>query len=75
MTEKMTWDQMKQAFPNEWLLITDFRVDKSGHLITGKVERHSKNKTDIFLKPKIIKSVAFRFTGESNFSGIRKNNA
>lgn len=41
VSEKMTWEEMKKAFPDEWLLITAFELDKYGKVITGVVERHS----------------------------------
>ena len=46
MTNKMTWTEMKQTFTGEWLLITDFDLDESGHLIAGVVQRHSKDHID-----------------------------
>lgn len=73
MDEKMTWEAMKKAFPNEWLLITDFELDQSGHIIAGIVNRHSKNKEDVYRLPALAKSTAFRFTGKSSFSGLRSH--
>ncbi len=73
MNEKMTWEAMKKAFPNEWLLITDFELDQSGHIVAGIVNRHSKNKEDVYRLPTLGKSTAFRFTGKSSFSGLRSH--
>jgi hypothetical protein len=73
--KKITWNAMKEAFPNEWLLITDFELDQSGHVIAGVVNRHSKNKNDVYRLPALDKATAFRFTGESSFGGLRSHAA
>jgi len=73
MAKKLTWSEMKKQYPDEWLLIIDFELDESGHLKSGLVERHSKKKSDIYKSPAPNKSVAFRYTGESNFSGLRSH--
>ncbi len=31
---------IKKSLPDEWLLITDFDLDKYGHIIAGIVNRH-----------------------------------
>jgi len=69
----MTWQEMKAEFPNEWLLITDYEVDESGQILTGTVERHSRSKDEVYQIPVPDKSIAFEFTGESDFSGLRSH--
>ncbi len=69
MSEKMTWEEMRRAFPDEWLLITDMEKDQSGRLIAGVVERHSKDDRDVFSPPALPKNCAFKYTGESQFPG------
>ncbi len=73
MERKMTWEEMKCKFPDEWLLIVDFETDKSGHLTVGVVERHSEEKDDVYRLPRLNKSTAFRYTGESTFAGLSRN--
>jgi hypothetical protein len=68
MGNKMTWEDMKKKYPDEWLLIVDFEVDHSGHIVSGIVERHSKEKDDVYRLPALGRSSAFRYTGESDFS-------
>ena len=36
MSSIMTWEEMKDKYPDEWLLIIDFTLDKSGHIV-GKL--------------------------------------
>lgn len=69
MEKKMTWNEMKKTFPDEWLLITDYEADESGHVILGVVARHSRNKDEVYRLPALDKACAFKYTGESQFPG------
>lgn len=69
MKQKMTWDEMKRAFPDEWLLVTSYESDEYGNVILGIVERHSKDDQEVFRPPAPKKSCAFIYTGESTFPG------
>ena len=71
MGQKMTWEEMKKAFPDEWLLITDYKRDHFGNILSGVVERHSPEKDDVYQPPAIKKNAAFEYTGESTFMGFR----
>ena len=65
MTKKLTWEQMVSAYPDEWLLITDYDLDNSRHLLAGVVRRHSKDKDKVYRLPSLRGPSAFRYTGES----------
>ena len=69
MSQKMTWEEMKRAYPDEWLLITDYEMDRYGSISVGIVERHSKEKSEVYRLPAIDKDCAFEYTGESTFPG------
>ncbi|MFH1830789.1 MAG: hypothetical protein ABH871_08460 [Pseudomonadota bacterium] len=71
MGQKMTWEEMKKAFPDEWLLITDYETDQYGTVSVGVVERHSTNKDEVYRLPALDKDCAFEYTGESTFRGFR----
>ncbi len=73
MGQKMTWEEMKKAFPDEWLLIVDYEVDKYGRVAQGFVERHSKDKDEVYRPPAPDRNVAFEYTGESTFRGFRSH--
>ena len=60
---KLTWQEMKQQFPDEWLLIVDYELDAQGRLTSGTVKKHSKKKGYVFSLPSLNQSVAFRFAG------------
>lgn len=69
MTQKMTWDEMKAAYPDEWLLVTDYERDRFGCVSIGVVARHSRDKAEVYRRPAIGKDCAFEYTGESTFPG------
>jgi hypothetical protein len=69
MDKNITWEEMKILFPDEWLLVTDFILDQSGHLQSGIVTRHSVDKNEVFHLPALNKPSAFKYTGESTFPG------
>lgn len=73
MAQKMTWEEMKIAYPDEWLLITDYETNQYGQVKIGVVERHSKRKDDVANPPIIDRDTAFRYTGESSFAGLRSH--
>ncbi|MCP4398203.1 MAG: hypothetical protein GY801_13025 [bacterium] len=73
MDKKMTWEEMQQQFPDEWLRIINFDVDESGHLVAGVVDRHSPEKSAVYRPPTLRQPTAFRYTGESTFSGLRSH--
>jgi hypothetical protein len=69
MEQRLTWDEMKEKYPNEWLLIVGNEVDESGHLVSGVVARHSVHKDDVYSLPPLDNPVAFKYTGVSTFPG------
>lgn len=73
MGQRMTWDEMKKAYPDEWLLITEYESDESGHLVSGIVERHSRDMDEVAKLPALHRPTAFRYTGESTFMGLRSH--
>ncbi len=73
MVIRKTWEEMKREYPDEWLMISEIERDEFGTLKSGVVERHSRDKEEVFRQPSLDKSTAFRFTGESTFSGLRSH--
>ncbi|HEX2956410.1 MAG TPA: hypothetical protein VHO70_06255 [Chitinispirillaceae bacterium] len=69
METKITWEEMKEQYPNEWLLIIDYDTDESGHILKGIVARHSVEKDEVYRLPALEISSAFKYTGESTFPG------
>ena len=71
--EMITWAEMQHRYPDQWLLITDYEVDSAGQLLSGVVEHHSADMHQIAQAPSDRKRIAFRFTGESSFMGLRSH--
>lgn len=69
MGQRMTWNEMREAFPDEWLLIVDYKTDASGNLISGVVARHSADDSEVFRLPALDQPGAFKYTGECKFPG------
>ncbi len=73
MNDRKTWGEMRSEFPDEWLLMTDIEKDEWGNLKSGVVVRHSVDREEVYKKPSLDKPTAFRYTGESSFSGLRSH--
>ncbi|MDO8527639.1 MAG: hypothetical protein Q7T03_08140 [Deltaproteobacteria bacterium] len=73
MTEKMTWEEMVKAFPDEWIRVIDYEMDEKGGLKCGRVVYHSRSKHIAYSQPLTGQSEAFWYTGESTFSGLRSH--
>lgn len=71
--EKISWDEMKRKYPNQWLLITDFELNEFGQVVRGIVECHSETKSEAARPVIIDRDTAFRYTGESTFAGLRSH--
>lgn len=69
LNKKMTWEEMKEQYPDEWLLIIEFDSDESGRLLSGIVARHSPEKDEVYRLPGLDQSSAFKYTGKSTFPG------
>ena len=62
---RLDFKNLKKLYPDEWMLIENFRTDKYQRLISGKVVSHSKNRNELYeLAIKRNKGFAIRYTGE-----------
>ena len=71
MTERLTWEEIKNKYPNEWVALIDCEYgDEWGDLKQGIVVAHNKNKKDYIDQFKIVMEdlgnpdCASLFTGE-----------
>ena len=69
--ERLSWQEMKQRYPDQWLLIVDYETDDSDRLVSGVVEHHSEDMHQVAQAPAESDCIAFRYTGESTFRGLR----
>jgi len=71
----LRFEEIKEAFPDMWVLIGDYEVDKHNEIIKGRVSLASYRKSDIYrdmykFKGK-VKRVAIRYTGKiPEFAGL-----
>ncbi|MFH0799502.1 MAG: hypothetical protein V2A66_04895 [Pseudomonadota bacterium] len=67
MGQKMTWEEMKKAFPDEWIAVVNYTSNEAGD-VDGDVVYHSNNKDDFYRDlEKLVKKygdVAMEYTGE-----------
>ena len=73
MSARKSWHEMERDYPDEWLLISEMEWDELGRLKCGIVERHSKDKEEVYRLPSLNKPTAFHYTGVPNFSGLRSH--
>ena len=66
MSEKLTWDEMKRRYPDEFVAIVDPEHDPDDRLTGGMVVGHGKNKHELldFLGSLGAKHAACRWTGK-----------
>jgi hypothetical protein len=69
--QRLSWQEMKQRYPDEWLLIVDYETDDADRLVAGVVKFHSKDMRQVAQAPVQSDRIAFRYTGESTFRGLR----
>ena len=59
-----TTEQMKARYPNQWLLVTDYKLDTSTSLRAGRVVANSKDREEIHRALKKHKGkLCIHFTG------------
>jgi hypothetical protein len=46
-TEKLTWDEIKRRYPDEYVVLVDTEVDVVSDELTGRVMNHGKSKKDM----------------------------
>lgn len=66
--KKMSWQQIRNAFPKEWVCLTDYQVT-GGVAVDGIVIAHAAEKITFREQVKKLddhfKNIAVRFTGDS----------
>ena len=67
MQQRMTWDEMLKSYPDEWVVIVDYK-DKGPVEVDGVVVAHGSNRetvhNDIVKAMKGHGKAAVRYTGE-----------
>ncbi len=67
MGRKMTWEEIKQAFPDEWVAVVNCTENEIGD-VDGEVVFHSHDKSEFYRHARDVISkyggMAMRYTGE-----------
>ena len=63
--KRMTYEEIKQKYPDEWVLLEDIEEDDSLNIISGIVVAHGPRRSDISkYMTKRPGNYGIRFTGE-----------
>lgn len=63
--EKESIEMIKQAYKNEWVLLTDYEIDEYNEPLLGVVVAHSKEREEIYDKQmEIKKDLLIFYTGK-----------
>lgn len=73
MPTRITWEEIKKNFPDEWVLVTDYTFTPTGRINDGVLVAHSPNKEAVFTHPTSSDKAGFWYTGESCFRGFRSH--
>lgn len=66
LSNKITWDEIKKIYPDEWVSLHNCEKDPTGLLVKAEVFAHSKNRKDVFE----LSTKAGMFTNLIDFTGI-----
>ena len=67
MHKKLTWEQIKNQYPAQWVMLVNYKLDyKNADPIEGEVVAHSKVRKNFaeLMKKINAKNAAIMFTGE-----------
>jgi hypothetical protein len=64
MADKLTWDEIKKNYPDEWVVLVDYHIE-GVDLLDGIVVDHGKKKEEVYARLDAAPNgSAVRFTGE-----------
>lgn len=64
MDERLSWDEVKKLYPNEWVCLVDVERPNMGHVVSGVVYAHDPNHNALLEKQKHLKAAAILWTGK-----------
>ncbi|MBI4864646.1 MAG: hypothetical protein HY815_30980 [Candidatus Riflebacteria bacterium] len=70
MDEKLTWEEIKKKYPDEWVILLDYEDDPAGaDVLSGIVFAHSSDERELLDSTKLAltgKERAILYTGDIN---------
>lgn len=73
MGQKMTWKEIEEKYPNEWVLAIDYEMNDEGEVAQATIVAHSTDKDEIYSHRVDADKIGIWFTGESQFRGFRSH--
>ena len=71
-TEKLSWDEIKHRFPNEWVALVDHDwPDTLGEPLSGVVFAHDSDHQTLLNKQKHLKEAAILWTGQTRGESLK----
>lgn len=65
MADKLTWDEIKAKYPDEWVILVDLDVNETTDVTAGRVHDHSPDRDYIHEKQLTVReNAAVLFTGK-----------
>lgn len=73
MRERLSWEEIKEKYPDEWILIEDIEEAENGVITAATVAFHSTDKDAVYDHPTDSKYFGIMFTGGGNYRGWRSH--
>ena len=64
MGERLSWDEIKQRYPDEWVCLVDVERPNMGHVVSGVVHSHDPKHAGLLVKQRGLQEAAILWTGK-----------
>jgi hypothetical protein len=71
VAEKLSWEEIKMRYPDEWVALVDYDWPDGGELVEGVVYAHSQNHGELIKMQKALPQAAVRWTGRKRGEMLR----
>jgi len=55
MSDKLSWQEIRKQFPDQWVILVDVDVDQSTNVTAGRVLAHSASKPEMHRRLKEVR--------------------
>lgn len=64
MPDKLTWNEIKERYPDEWVVLVDYSLDEDEDITAGVVLAHGRTKREIHQAMAEPDDAAVLYTGK-----------
>lgn len=64
MDNRLSWDEIKKRYPNEWVCLIDEEAPNMSYIASGVVYAHDPDHNKLIEKQKHLEDAAIRWTGK-----------